>query len=717
MTKIGDIPNGVTNAGLDFNFNVWTANSRITLCNVPWGADYRDVISPAFDLENYINNLTTAVINLDRVSYLKVNEPINLSVAFNAAYKFNYLRVTNAGIPNDQTRTYYYFISNVEFVSPMTTRFYIQLDVWATFRNSVTFGQCYLERGHVGIANSKQMENNGREYLTTPEGFDVGGEYAIATNYANVIAQNGNISNPHVLVASNLSWEKSGGTVEKPVIASAEGSMFEGMPNAAEVYWFPSIQALQFELRKISKLPFIAAGIISIMAVPDLGTPPTDTFTPGYSSSSTIHKIKSPKGAWAVHNLNHSNNWREELLRLFYPARYRHLKKFLTYPYTLVELTTNTGTPLVLKPESMHGTDIAVTEMQHLSLPDPRVMFFPYKYNALKFHGTDQYPNGSGHPDTSDNPNDGAEFLDMATGITNFPTFSVLNNSYMQFMANNSNSLAFQHSSADWSQQKALQGNALGAAQATAGMSNTYANAQIGMGAQQASNDISTQAAAMQTGLNVAGSLVGGALSGPGGLAGAGMGAVSQIGGQMISTDAQNRQTANSLAAQRGQLGNNQNLGAYMRDSNKAYADMAANGDYSMAIGAINAKVQDAKMVQPTTAGQLGGDAFLLAAYKWEILAKVKTVMPNAMAILGEYWLRYGYAINRFVKPPASLMAMSKFTYWKMKETYLTSSECSEPHRQAIRGLFEKGVTVWSDPDDMGRIDIADNDPEGGISL
>ena len=85
------------------------------------------------------------------------------------------------------------------------------------------------------------------------------------------------------------------------------------------------------------------------------------------------------------------------------------------------------------------------------------------------------------------------------------------------------------------------------------------------------------------------------------------------------------------------------------------------------------------------------------------------------MRIIGEYWLRYGYAVRQFLKPPRDLHCMNNFTYWKMAETYLTCASADEGAKDVIRGIFEKGVTVWANPDNIGRIDIADNTPLPGI--
>ena len=119
--------------------------------------------------------------------------------------------------------------------------------------------------------------------------------------------------------------------------------------------------------------------------------------------------------------------------------------------------------------------------------------------------------------------------------------------------------------------------------------------------------------------------------------------------------------------------------------------------------------------MQPSVSGQVGGDAFNLAQYKWGYDIKLKMIQGSARAMIGEFWLRYGYAVSRFIKMPDSLQVMSRFTFWKLKETYITAADCPEAYKQAIRGIFEKGVTVWKNPSDIGSVDIADNAPLTGV--
>jgi hypothetical protein len=170
-----------------------------------------------------------------------------------------------------------------------------------------------------------------------------------------------------------------------------------------------------------------------------------------------------------------------------------------------------------------------------------------------------------------------------------------------------------------------------------------------------------------------------------------------------------------NLAGLRSVSQQNQQAGL-SRDTNMDLATFAARGDYANAIAGVNAMVQDAEMIQPSMSGQFGGDATNIANGTMELSVRWKFIDVAAMRIIGDYWLRFGYAIRAFIRPPQSLMVMTKFTYWKMTEAYLSSSMVPEGHKQVLRGILEKGVTVWVNAADIGNIDFADNAPLPGVS-
>lgn len=703
--------------GLEFNYQLWTMGTTVQFANVPWNSDYRDVVEFASDaaLRDYVVNQNGPVY--EHMSYARVHAPIRVDIPFNAVYKYNYIRVSNPAMPisGSAVQVFYYFIQDVRYIAPNTTEIIVMLDVWQTFGRSVEFGNCYIERGHVGIANERSFDNYGRDYLTVPEGLDIGSEYlTVRADGVNIGSLSTEFGEPQpdggmvdVLVVSTVSWSDSGGTVESPVLATAAGSEFEGLPNGAEIYLFRSVANFKAVMYYLSRYPWISQGIISITAVPNMGLNVETEMIQG-PWGGNVERLLTSRQKNVLRTI--SRNFRDGLI----PSRYSALKKFSTSPYTIVELTTYSGTPLILKPECMPSDDIEVVDIRNFAPPNPRISFVPYRYN-----------NGgvsSSYTDRNGYINDGGEWLDMQTGIFNLPTFAVVNNSAISYLASNSNSLAYQQQSADWSQQKALRGADL--AYTNTSRANITARDQSRMGIdtvnRQNALNVETQGyrslqSAINSGISGIGSMVSGNLGG--GFASGMLGIANAGADYLISTNQMNQSTANANRQAQFNQDTNFATATFTNAANRGYAAYSANGDYYNTIAGIQAKVQDAKMLQPSTAGQVGGDAFNLTAMnKWCIYARIKMVDPAAIASIGEFWLRYGYAINRFSRVN-SLQVMEKFTYWKLLETYITGAECPESYKQTIRGIFEKGVTVWRNPGDIGTIDIADNRPLTGITL
>lgn len=286
-------------------------------------------------------------------------------------------------------------------------------------------------------------------------------------------------------------------------------------------------------------------------------------------------------------------------------------------------------------------------------------------------------------------------------------------------MASNRNRLAYQFSAADWSQQKALTAAQLSFNQSGANMQNAWANQQVANQANWALSNISQEknlwggvSSGLSSGVGVAGNLASGNAGGAAaGVANIGLAAANTA----LNADWINRTTATQVGAATATTQNNIGLQGYMRDTNYDYAVYAANGDYETAIQGIQAKVQDARLTQPSTSGQNGGDAFNFCKGYMGVRLKFKRMKANFMRQIGDFWLRYGYYVNRWLTPPADLKCMENFTYWKMQSVSLSTSEVPELFKETIRGIFEKGVTVWNDPDLMYKIDLADNEPVEGV--
>jgi len=721
MTQMQEMPRPKT-FGYGFNYSVWSANTTVTLANVPWNNDYRDVVrfdTPAA-LDDYIEHRSGPVMVTTGVTYAAFGRPIRLQVPFETAHRYNYLRAYNPAQPSaagDTGRAYYYFVVGVNYIAPDTTELMLQLDVFQSFIYGTRFGNAYVERGHLGIANEDDFKNFGRDYLTVPEGFDLGNEYETRRLFTHQVGS-ARIDTPGIdglrdyaiMVVSATALDEDPGTVDAPKLASAKGNTMENLPNGAEIYLFNEISVFKLFMEAMSDKPWVTQGIISIQAVPRLDRYGATT-TQKMVSGVPVDEVNG--GSLTTRKTAVTEYWRQGIDL----GRYARLNKFKTYPYMVVEMTTNTGQPLVLKPECWQDEHMDVVEVPHFAPPNARLGFYPYRYNA-----TDDVQSTG---DSYGIIHDGGEHYSLMTSIANFPTFSVVNNGYMMFMASNANSIAYQHSSADWSQQRALQGAGAAWSNADVGMQNMRNQASVGITAAGQSTNLANETMAAHTMVNGVAGMVGGAARGlamgpAGAVGGAASGALNfaQNGvNTAIDMNARNQQLGINNQATMGSLSSNMDTAGIIRDTNYQLAQSVAQGDYANAIAGINAKVQDAKMTQPTTAGQVGGEAFNLATYRWGVDLKVKMLQPQVMAAIGEFWLRYGYAINRFTTLPDSLMVMDKFTYWKCKEVYVTEADCPETFKQTLRGILEKGVTVWKNPSDIGTIDTATNAPLDGVRI
>lgn len=718
MNEITTVPDSVSNAGYLFNYSLWTAGTVVTLVNVPWDSDYVNVCEAGYDYDGFINGQTNKV-TVPQMKHARLNQPIRISTPFEIAAQYNYVRATNPAQPvaGSLPSTYYYFIKDVSYAAPNTTTLVLQLDVWATFINNVSFGRSFVDRGHAGIANENQMLDNGRSYLTIPEGFDQGGEMIIDHVYEDLYGDTRNDGtvqeqNIAVMVTSAVSLRAADYTNNEPKVVTAGGSALENLPNGGEIYFFTDLNSFNNFIFSNQSSAYITQGILSIQAIPTLdqfNVPmiPVDLvgMSPGNQTT-----LKTDVGSIATLTKSAAVDWTTDLNL---PTRYAGLNKFKTYPYTMIEMTSYTGQPIVLKPESLPDRTLSYAVILHLNPGSGRLTFVPYNYNA-----------GSSASVTSDEFGvryDGGEWLDMACSISNFPMFSTMNNSYASYMASNKNQIAFSHNSARWDQTRAMMGAETAAQNATSGIMATDQTAQnqrqfntqmlgTNLAHRTAAGVIDMTNSQVQAGQQVlGGNVLGGLISGVNGMTQAAASTTNDL----VQMGAQTSH-ANQLSSANAQtsIGNQGTI----RDNNYSLADQASRGDYSNAIAGIDARVQDMQMLQPTTSGQIGGESFNLAKLGWGVWFKIKRMQGAPLRHIGEHWLRYGYAVHAWMVLPQSLSLMSKFTYWKTLETTVRSNGCPEMYRMTIRGILEKGVTVWKNPNDIGMVDPVTNTALGGFS-
>lgn len=729
------LPDNIYEYENQFNYAVWSAGTVIQCCNVPWDSSYRDIVRFDSDTvrDEYFSSLTNEArtIEISGMVYLRYNEPIRVNIPFERINNCNYIIVRNPWQPvpqayNYQT-TYYYFITDCTYVAPNTTQLNVQLDVWQTFGHRVQFNYCYVVRGHIGIANENSTTENLADYLTDPEGLNIGDEYEIVNQEFIDFTDD----SPWIVVMSTTDLEGDWGNKDNPTLNTSKGGSNYGLPNGCRAYALKGAYFMQL-MTQLSKAPWVSQGVNLITAVPqpfvatasdstELGNGiPAYRIVTGYDNSEVY---------WFV------NDW---LSKFRIPSRYTNLHKLYCSPYCAIEMTGLNGGEIVLKPECIkdESGNMKIVAKSVCAPPDIRTYVYPDRYNEASSIDTSE-THGFMPPvvtiggDLPISTIDGGENFDMALQFTNWPQFALVNNMYLNYMASTVNTRNYAFNNADWSQQKAMMAAQTAYNQSTNNMNTALENLASSNNANQALSLIAREQNlwnGVQTGV---GSLTTGGMNAASGALSSGNAAVAatsaavgmasglmNAGGALINTALNDNWLRQQNAIQIGAattIGTNNvaNQG-YTRDTNYDYARFAAQGDYELAIQSIQSKVQDAKLTQPTTSGQNGGDAFNLANGYCGILFKWKRLKPNFMRQVGDFFLRYGYYVNRWIFPPVNLKCCENFTYWQMQHVGLTGY-VPEVFKQTIRGIFEKGVTVWNDPNKMYKIDVADNDPIQGV--
>lgn len=181
-------------------------------------------------------------------------------------------------------------------------------------------------------------------------------------------------------------------------------------------------------------------------------------------------------------------------------------------------------------------------------------------------------------------------------------------------------------------------------------------------------------------------------------------------------------QTDNTNATSRTNASNN---AATMRANSDATRDTGnANAGYTREISVMNAKenleaghyaaqyaLYDAKMRAPVQVTPENGNYLSYYAGNNGIQFKIKTMPNGDIRQIGDTFMRYGYALNQIWDIEKSgLCPMSHFCYWKAGDIWVDDRKSSNNLvQETMINIFMRGVTVWNNPDEIGKVSIYDN--------
>lgn len=671
----------------------WPNDSRVMLCKVPWDASYKDVVY--FASESARNDYFRGVaqdsesVKIKHMTYLKPREPVTVNVPYSKCYQYNYLTVENPKLPVPGEVTppiLFYFITSVSYVAPNTTALELQLDVWTTYVYRCRFGTGFLERGHLPM--KRLYDEDGKDvatisndhlqrYATVPEGLDIGNEYVVVNHEWK------DITNPagggwKVIVTSTVNLAADWGTKTSPNLETADGQQTDGLVSGCNVYMLNS-ENFKYFMEKVKGAPWVAKGIIDITCFPSgLLTDGPDVELNGVAAK--FLGETPDESAW----FETGNIWQQ--LSNGIPRDYQWMHKFFAYPYSCIEWTNYQGSPLVLKPELCRTIDGKIPMMATSCAANPgmRVAVWPSLYGGVGGY-THSNQVISYEYATMTNIRQGimrpGNNLDNAIWFQGFPKFTLVNDEGALSIAQRVNALNASYAGAGWA-------NAKSNASATLGYNQTMQ----ALDTAQQNKNIQNMADVANGALSAVGSLASGSVGG------ALMGAVG---------------TGVNLYASNAQFANTQNLTASQATQNYQLAQWANKGDYEQQLATLNASVQDAALTQPSIVGQTGGDAFNLTNGYMGIEVRYKVINVDAVRVIGDFWGKYGYACRECVNMAAfGLHQMRHYTYWKFTDIYIENASCAESDKDAIRGIFSKGVTVWRDPAQIGTVMPYNNKPQ-----
>ena len=139
----------------------------------------------------------------------------------------------------------------------------------------------------------------------------------------------------------------------------------------------------------------------------------------------------------------------------------------------------------------------------------------------------------------------------------------------------------------------------------------------------------------------------------------------------------------------------------------KTTADANANRSRDTAYAAVQASLNQAGTRPPIVYGSRSGTHPVTRPRA--LIAQIVKQPRGAIACAGDTFLRYGYMLHQQWQIE-KLQVMKHFTYWKLEEVWCSgSADVLEGAQQAIKDIMTAGVTVWSDPDEIGKVGIHDN--------
>ena len=137
----------------------------------------------------------------------------------------------------------------------------------------------------------------------------------------------------------------------------------------------------------------------------------------------------------------------------------------------------------------------------------------------------------------------------------------------------------------------------------------------------------------------------------------------------------------------------------------------AANANLILRQMQAEAAFNDGRLRKPDFATNYGGNAYPDVWENRGVQWKIRTQSKSAIAQAGDGMLRYGYTVHRVWNiEDKDFCKMEKFTFWKAEDIWITNNDkTADKVSDVLMRAFLDGVTVWTNPDEIGSVSIYNN--------
>ena len=752
----------------DFDYSRYDyTQMKITLCAVPWDMGEAHVgnrtisgignvvyFESAEKRDEWFANIPDADCLRFETNYKELHRDkfIDVPVPFDIAAKYNYIAVEYELFANDDSpieyedisgvRKWFWFVREVEFLAPNTTRLHLLDDAFQTWIYDVNISGMMLERGHAPM-----FQVSADEYLANPidnakwllaDDVNYGNDYIgkhesdFVFNDENMLALIVTSADPFSFWGSkaNSDWKVPG---KSDFIMQSVISHFAFVIDAKQIdTFFNNVNANypQF-MQTIKCVAFVSEKLIEKGTQFNFAGIRCFNVSANYKTNNLIELDKDMFG---------------------YGSHYENIAKLYTYPYSYILVTDEQGNQTEVHIETTNGK---------LQIESSLALVFPWLTINAHLSGIGKTPRKSisfANFNKRDMPIQGNWFDTLMSW--NIPTFGVIqnaetNNDYGTYYDRQQQKLAADNAysnvsalastlnanaaltaatnSANTSESNAaIQNDIVYSSQYSVNVASADNNATAGSAtatieaAEQqaaisaASGAINGVAGALASGAtgNVAGavtSLVGAATSAASAIASTNVG-IALTATQAGITVSTNSTHANEAVYLTSSKGNNQvqAQSAITANNNALTTGTAANSaatqiangarDKSTAYSAIDNQIAQAAINAPVEFGAWNAGQYATTR-PMGLFANIVTQTDAAISKAGDEFLRYGYNFNQYWNFDGNWNIGKYYTYWKLSDFWVNSLNVPDMYMDRLRFFLFGGVTIWRDPADIGKIE------------